>query len=1132
MIAAVSSFACASETTLGQGTGSAEAARDFSIPTGEAKVTLRRFSEQADLELLYSSEAVADVITRPVAGRLSPPEALQQLLRDTPLRAQRHPQTGGYAITRHRSTDRDSAPSSAPARPPAPPLSEPTNTSMKKKSPLAVFRALLGLAFAVPIAQAADGSAAPTPGTISGQISNEATGAYLEGARVGVADSDRFVLTDRQGRYSLSLPPADYTITASYTGLDPQRAMVALAPGQVVVRNFPLTAEIYKLSAFTVEGRREGNALAVTLQKEAPNVKNVVASDTFGNMADGNVGEFLQRLPGIVGNFVGDDLRTVSVRGISADLNSVTMDGDRIASSQSAGLGRAFEFEQASLGLIESIEVTKAATPDMPADSVGGNVNMVTKSAFDRADPKYFSFTVGAVWRPTKYKSVSDHWTKEPIEGIGPSLNFTYANVVGAKKNLGILVTGTWHSQPGSKNRAALMNYQNTLDQPAYVYRTVLPRLNGAPRTRLATGVKLDYKLGPNSILTLNSVYNWFHENSDTRTLTLATAQSVATLNAAGVPTGTGRIMPGYTETMTEVIAAANSTSAFSITTVDKSGATVQLTPSVTHRFDRLQIDYGASWSESRTYYDNHDSGRKYDGSPKGTISASLANVGWKVDRSRSLEWPTITQTAGPDIYDLGNYRSLLLTQPNRTGMDRNISARFNINRQFTVPVPASIKAGLSYRREDRDIAYDSRRYTYLGGAAISQFLEQPGKWAPKAQGDYRQPPWMDPYLIAKDPALHPQVWQEDINFKVTQALQNKRNVTEVIRAGYVMGRARVGHLGILAGLRVEETQTEGEGPLTELTPQERLRRAAWVGPLTDAETIRRANAQYGGRVTSEGDYRNVFPSVHFKYDTRMGVTARLSYSNGIGRPPFGSIIPEINADYDARTLRINDPSLKPQYADNFDFTLEYYFEPVGLFSAGVFLKEISNFIYQDQSRYVGPGQANGYDGQYEGFNIITSANGGSARYRGIELNYQQQFTFLPGLWRGFGLGMNYTQVETKGDYGAGAATTQVAGFIPKTGNVMLNYNGGRWTVSLQGNWRGRHLVSVASSAAQLLYENPKTTISLRTKYTLSKKLSLFCDIDNVFNALAFSRYYAYTSRPAETQRTAPKVVAGVQGRY
>jgi hypothetical protein len=342
---------------------------------------------------------------------------------------------------------------------------------------------------------------------------------------------------------------------------------------------------------------------------------------------------------------------------------------------------------------------------------------------------------------PTKYKSVSDHWTKEPIEGIGPSLNFTYANVVGAKKNLGILVTGTWHSQPGSKNRAALMNYQNTLDQPAYVYRTVLPRLNGAPRTRLATGVKLDYKLGPNSILTLNSVYNWFHENSDTRTLTLATAQSVATLSAAGVPTGTGRIMPGYTETMTEVIAAANSTSAFSITTVDKSGATVQLTPSVTHRFDRLQIDYGASWSESRTYYDNHDSGRKYDGSPKGTISASLANVGWKVDRSRSREWPTITQTTGPDIYDLGNYRSLLLTQPNRTGMDRNISARFNINRQFTVPVPASIKAGLSYRREDRDIAYDSRRYTYLGGAAISQFLEQPGKWAPKAQGDYRQPP-------------------------------------------------------------------------------------------------------------------------------------------------------------------------------------------------------------------------------------------------------------------------------------------------------------------------------------------------------------------------------------------------------
>jgi hypothetical protein len=81
-----------------------EAAREFNIPAGDAAATLRQLSAQAGVELLYSTETVAGVRTRPVQGRLSPPEALAQLLRDTPLQAQRHPATGGYAIIRPKGT--------------------------------------------------------------------------------------------------------------------------------------------------------------------------------------------------------------------------------------------------------------------------------------------------------------------------------------------------------------------------------------------------------------------------------------------------------------------------------------------------------------------------------------------------------------------------------------------------------------------------------------------------------------------------------------------------------------------------------------------------------------------------------------------------------------------------------------------------------------------------------------------------------------------------------------------------------------------------------------------------------------------------------------------------------------------
>jgi len=97
----------------------------------------------------------------------------------------------------------------------------------------------------------------------------------------------------------------------------------------------------------------------------------------------------------------------------------VTMDGQRVASAQSANTGRAFEFEQASMANIESLEVTKAPTPDMDADSIGGSINLVTKSAFGRAG-RVFAYTLAAI-TPSRFKIYKDNRLIQPIRGIGPS---------------------------------------------------------------------------------------------------------------------------------------------------------------------------------------------------------------------------------------------------------------------------------------------------------------------------------------------------------------------------------------------------------------------------------------------------------------------------------------------------------------------------------------------------------------------------------------------------------------------------------------------------------------------------------------------------------------------------------------
>ena len=86
-------------------------------------------------------------------------------------------------------------------------------------------------------------------------------------------------------------------------------------------------------------------------------------------------------------------------------------------------------------------------------------------------------------------------------------------------------------------------------------------------------------------------------------------------------------------------------------------------------------------------------------------------------------------------------------------------------------------------------------------------------------------------------------------------------------------------------------------------------------------------------------------------------------------------------------------------------------------------------------------GLDNGFGGEFAGYTLTTQANGGSAKVKGLELNYSQQFTFLPGWLRGFGAFANFTKMEAEGNYGSGTAialapTPKIAGFNPLNGAI------------------------------------------------------------------------------------------------
>lgn len=1001
---------------------------------------------------------------------------------------------------------------------------------MKSKNPLAVVIGWFALALAPNQAGlAADASPAgvvnpsSTAGSITGQVSNANTQAFLEGAVVELVGTGQATTTDREGRYQLSGPAGDALLTVSFTGLDTVQVPVTIESGRSVVRHVALTADIYRLEAFNVEGAREGSALAITLQRQSPNVKNVVATDAFGTMTEDNVGQFLQRLPGLTADFSTGSVREVMVRGISASLNTVEMDGIQLANTNSSGTNRFFDFLQASISMIESIEVTKAPTPDRPANSIGGTINMVTRSAFGRNQPRIFTYSIGLVHAIDRIGGRGEHWDEEPIKGLTPSLSFSYADVFGRNRNLGVSLSFSRNSIFGS-SEDTLHNYQATLERPAYIYQTNTRVVAvGGPHTRQNTSLKFEYKLSDRTTLSLNTAHNMYVEVNDTR------GHVFATQNAAA------RFAPGYSEVYSEALPHSTTRSNITSGSYDNISHNYRFQPVVVHRLGDTVIDYSATYSKSAGYHNYSPYDRQYSrGAPKATLSITgPTNIGWIIDRRQDPVWPTITQTAGPDAYDLNNYTAMTLTQNNRVADASIVEGRFNFQRKLDMGVPVTVKAGLQYQQQRRDKDYRYYQWTYTGPGGLGKFADT-HSWTRKRISGIRQGPWADMLLVAQHKEDHPEEWTENLNYRYTQRLMNLQDFRESIASAYVMGTVQLNALTTLGGLRVEDTRTLGNGPLQQsaLTAEEQARRAAWVGPLTEEEIERRAVYQWGNRTRSEGQYRNVFPGVHFKYSHRSGLVARASYSTSIGRPPLTSIIPNTNVNDEAQTISASNTALQPQFSDNFDLNFEYYFEPIGLFSASLFLKEVSSFIFTDSGQFVGSGPDNGFDGLYEGYRLTTQRNGGSARYRGFELSYQQQFTFLPGFWKGFGVNMNYTQLETRGDYGGAVATTQVAGFRPKTGNVAVTYQQGRYRASIQANWVDTYLVTVSANPALITYQAPRTFTSVKLTYRLTNRLNLYLNWDNIFREPTNSTYFAYKDRVGTTRLVYPTIGAGVQGRF
>lgn len=937
-------------------------------------------------------------------------------------------------------------------------------------------------------------------GTLTGIVTNSATGATLEGARVVLKDTGREVTTDSLGQYRFdNISSGNAVVSVSYTGLKAADLPVDVSGRTITRQNVGLTSDIYLMGTFVVASEREGNAKAITLQRQSDGLKNIVSADAFGGLA-GNPADLAMRLPGVEAESVGGDMRYLRIRGLSQNLSSITQDGNRLADAASAGATREFQFQTVSADSIERIEVTKSPTPDMDGDSIGGAVNLVSKSAFDSSPERRIRGSVGAIWR-----------VADPRDKARPNASLTYSEVFGGR--LGVSVNLAYRPH-GSIFDQATQGHQLMplgVEGPAYQYLLTVQDTRTV-RARSGAGLRLDYKLNDQIRYFANFQYNKHVEHSDRSQVTWQSNQAVATVDSAGNLTGTGGIVPGYTDYETKVRALTTSTAAISSLVEYKLGQTTTLNAGGVHRYRALDLDYDVYSSKSKSDYPGNN-----------TLTYTARGVGFTLRKDDPF-FPSITQTGGPDWNNLSNYSTNAYTSTRRAGWDNYLGAAVNVKQRFETRWPVFIKAGLRMREQSRDLDNTPYRTAYVGpdgvmgpnaarGAAnddnLAQFglmnlpfpdtrLKQYGAPPfPALQADGR-PNNLDTFIAA-----NPTYWQRQLAADLMDEQVGHQQFTEEIRAAYVMGQVQIGKLGILSGVRVEGTETKGEGALQLVTPAERARRAAWVGALTEAETRRRSVEEFGRRMRSRGSYNSVLPGLHLKYQFSRNLLTRFSCSENIGRPSIGQLIPNTSVDFDNQTLSTSNPSLEPQRAQNYDLSAELYFEPAGLLTLGAFQKDIEKFIYTVGGEVIGAGQNNGYNGDYAGFTRTTQTNGGTAKVRGIEVSYSQQWTFLPGIWKGLGAFANATWMDAKGSYGEGDAIARVpnprvAGFNPFLGNIGLSYIRSRVNLRATFNYRHKYLITYNANESRAVYAAARPTLDLKTLYNVNRRVSVYVDVVNV----------------------------------
>lgn len=724
-------------------------------------------------------------------------------------------------------------------------------------------------------------------GFITGIIIDKETAEPLIEAGIEVVGAEKKTFTDLDGKYRLELPEGTYEIRTFYPLYQGQRVQnVSVKAGKATQLDLTLSPKAeqeIQVVEVVVEPDKASEATQLLIRKKASAVTDSVSAETIAKQPDSDVAAIVERAPGIT---VVDD-KFVYIRGLGERYTSSSLNDTGLPSTQMEK--KVVPLDLFSADVLESVNVIKSYTPDLPGEFTAGLVQINTKDYPEAlemkisASAKYNSETTGkdfitysgGDWDWLGFddgvRKLPDAVPGEKVLGLPPEV----------QERIGEAFPNTWNTETKTAPPSYGGNFHigNKYDKFGFVFDLTYDAdfqtkdeeyfLYTPPESGMQVRKNIDFTYSEETY-TWSGILNMGYELSSTDKISF---KNLYTRKAKDQV----RVLEGY----------------FHENRVDEVNE-------INTRGARLH------WTEEGIYSGQLSGSHYIAGLPFVTpIKGLNSSVTWRLGYGNStLNEPDMREylyvlnqnTYEFEFYPSGSSGLRTYTDIDEDLYDAGLDWELDLTGLIHHPLKVKLGPALSYR----DRTFNHRRFNYFGsysGIDRTQDLES----------------------ILTDDNISP----TGIQLEESTRFTDRYDADHRIIAGYLMAdtsQVFFKNLRFVGGLRVENSDQTLEGADPDVTTE--------FSPLTVKN--------------KETDF---FPSASLIYSLSKDMNLRLNFSRTVNRPEFREIAPFLFTDFSAGIDTVGNPDLKRALISSYDVRWEWFLSPEEVLAVSFFYKDIEDPI-------------------------------------------------------------------------------------------------------------------------------------------------------------------------------------------